>query len=191
MDHQPLAFGKAPFCPVLAYRPRVAPRGGYRPHTRFTYCRNLLYVSASQFATPTEFEPGTFSLRNRWADKPRTADYGMQVLSRVVSYVLDPLGRLACNPCGAPSGSVAATDPKSSGPTPTSFSSKRRAPQREWTNGALLDDGRLCSSRTMGQRGFAVPCSRPLAFVIAGQECARGPAPGRLFERKPLKIRGR
>ena len=37
--------------------------------------------------------------RNQWADKPRTADYGMQVLSRVLSYAVDPLGKIAGNPC--------------------------------------------------------------------------------------------
>jgi integrase len=30
---------------------------------------------------------------------PRTADYGMQVLSRVLSYAVDPLGKIAGNPC--------------------------------------------------------------------------------------------
>ena len=37
--------------------------------------------------------------RNQWADKPRTADYGMQVLSRVLSHAVDPLGKIAGNPC--------------------------------------------------------------------------------------------
>jgi integrase len=37
--------------------------------------------------------------RNQWADRPRTADYGMQVLSRVLSYAVDPLGKIAGNPC--------------------------------------------------------------------------------------------
>jgi integrase len=37
--------------------------------------------------------------RNQWADKPRTADFGMQVLSRVLSYAVDPLGKIAGNPC--------------------------------------------------------------------------------------------
>ena len=32
-------------------------------------------------------------------DKPRTADYGLQVLSRVLSYAVDPLGKIAANPC--------------------------------------------------------------------------------------------
>jgi hypothetical protein len=33
--------------------------------------------------------------RNQWADKPRTADYGTQVLSRVLSYAVDPLAKIA------------------------------------------------------------------------------------------------
>lgn len=37
--------------------------------------------------------------RNQWASTPRTADYGMQVLSRVMSYAVDPLGKIAGNPC--------------------------------------------------------------------------------------------
>ena len=31
--------------------------------------------------------------------QPRTADYGLQVLSRVLSYAVDPLGKIAGNPC--------------------------------------------------------------------------------------------
>ena len=37
--------------------------------------------------------------RNQWADKPRTADYALQVLSRVLAHAVDPLGRIAGNPC--------------------------------------------------------------------------------------------
>jgi integrase len=37
--------------------------------------------------------------RNRYAATPRAADMGMQVLSRVCSYAVDPLGKLASNPC--------------------------------------------------------------------------------------------
>jgi integrase len=37
--------------------------------------------------------------RNQWTDKPRTADYGLQVLSRVLSHAVDPLGQIAANPC--------------------------------------------------------------------------------------------
>ena len=37
--------------------------------------------------------------RSQWDDKPRTADYAMQVLSCVLSYAVDPLGKIAGNPC--------------------------------------------------------------------------------------------
>ena len=36
--------------------------------------------------------------RSRWADKPRTADYAVQVLSRVLSYAVE-LGKITGNPC--------------------------------------------------------------------------------------------
>ena len=36
--------------------------------------------------------------RNQWAKKPRTADYGLQVLSAVLGYAVDD-GKLAGNPC--------------------------------------------------------------------------------------------
>jgi integrase len=36
--------------------------------------------------------------RHGYADKPRAADYGMQVLSRVLSYAVE-LGKIAANPC--------------------------------------------------------------------------------------------
>jgi integrase len=37
--------------------------------------------------------------RNKYAETPRTADMGMQVLSRVCAYAVDPLGKLTVNPC--------------------------------------------------------------------------------------------
>jgi integrase len=37
--------------------------------------------------------------RATYADTPRAADYGMQVLSRVCSYMVDPLGKITANPC--------------------------------------------------------------------------------------------
>lgn len=36
--------------------------------------------------------------RSKWADRPRTADYGMQVLSRVLAHGVE-LGKLGSNPC--------------------------------------------------------------------------------------------
>jgi integrase len=53
----------------------------------------------AQFDRPEKIRPIIRRWRNQWADTPRTADYGMQVLSRVVSYAVDPLGKIAGNPC--------------------------------------------------------------------------------------------
>jgi hypothetical protein len=52
-----------------------------------------------QFDRPEKIRPVIRRWRNQWADKPRTADYGIQVLSRVLSYAVDPLGKIAGNPC--------------------------------------------------------------------------------------------
>jgi hypothetical protein len=53
----------------------------------------------SQFDRPEKIRKVIRCWRNQWTDKPRTADYGMQVLSRVLSYAVDPLSKLASNPC--------------------------------------------------------------------------------------------
>jgi integrase len=53
----------------------------------------------AQFDRPDKIRPIIRRWRNQWADKPRTADYGLQVLSRVLSFAVDPLGRIAGNPC--------------------------------------------------------------------------------------------
>jgi integrase len=53
----------------------------------------------AQFDRPEKIRPLIRRWRNRWAATTRTADYGMQVLSRVLSYAVDPLGKIASNPC--------------------------------------------------------------------------------------------
>jgi integrase len=53
----------------------------------------------AQFDRPEKIRPVIRRWRNQWADKPRTADYAMQVLSRALSYAVDPLGKIASNPC--------------------------------------------------------------------------------------------
>ena len=53
----------------------------------------------AQFDRPEKIRPIIRRWRNEWADKPRTADFAMQVLSRVCSHGVDPLGKLASNPC--------------------------------------------------------------------------------------------
>jgi integrase len=56
-------------------------------------------LRTAQFDRPEKIRPIIRRWRNQWADKPRTADYGMQVLSRVLSHAVDPLGKIAGNPC--------------------------------------------------------------------------------------------
>jgi integrase len=56
-------------------------------------------LSIAQFDRPEKIRPLIIKWRAKWADKPRTADYGMQVLSRVLAYCVDPLGKVASNPC--------------------------------------------------------------------------------------------
>jgi len=53
----------------------------------------------AQFDRPEKVRPFIRRWRNKWADKPRSADYGMQVLSRVLSFAVDPLGKIGGNPC--------------------------------------------------------------------------------------------
>jgi integrase len=53
----------------------------------------------AQFDRPEKIRKIIRRWRNQWADKPRTADYGMQVLSRVLSHAVDPLGKIAGNSC--------------------------------------------------------------------------------------------
>jgi integrase len=52
----------------------------------------------AQFDRPEKIRPVIRRWRNQWADKPRTADYAMQVLSRVCAHAVD-LGKIAGNPC--------------------------------------------------------------------------------------------
>ena len=76
--------------------------------------------------SPGENPTGYPAWRNQWADKPRAADYGMQVLSRVLSHAVDPLGKIAGNPCEGIKQLYSATALRSSGLMPTSPSSRRR-----------------------------------------------------------------
>jgi integrase len=56
-------------------------------------------LSIAQFDRPEKIRPVIRRWRTRWADTPRTADYALQVLSRVVAHAVDPLGKIAGNPC--------------------------------------------------------------------------------------------
>lgn len=52
----------------------------------------------AQFDRPDKIRPVIRRWRNKWEDRPRAADMGLQVLSRVLAYAVDPLGRIAGNP---------------------------------------------------------------------------------------------
>jgi integrase len=52
----------------------------------------------AQFDRPEKIRPVIRRWRNQWADTPRTADYAMQVLSRVLAHAVE-LGGVAGNPC--------------------------------------------------------------------------------------------
>ena len=52
----------------------------------------------AQFDRPEKIRPVIRKWRSQWTDKPRTADYGLQVLSRVLSHAVE-LGKIAGNPC--------------------------------------------------------------------------------------------
>lgn len=56
-------------------------------------------LRVAQFDRTEKIRPVIRRWRGQWTGKPRTADYGMQVLSRVCSYGVDPLGKLSSNPC--------------------------------------------------------------------------------------------
>lgn len=56
-------------------------------------------LSIAQFARPERIRPIIVKWRSKYAGTPRTADYGMQVLSRVLSHAVDPLGIIPSNPC--------------------------------------------------------------------------------------------
>ena len=52
----------------------------------------------AQFDRFEKIRPVIKSWRSKWAETPRTADYGMQVLSRALGYAVDK-GHIAKNPC--------------------------------------------------------------------------------------------
>jgi integrase len=53
----------------------------------------------AQFNRTDRIRPVIRKWRNTYAETPRNADYGMQVLSRVCAHGVDPQGRLVANPC--------------------------------------------------------------------------------------------
>lgn len=56
-------------------------------------------MSIRIFDRPEKIRPVIRQWRGKYAATPRAADYGLQVLSRVLSYAVDPLSKIATNPC--------------------------------------------------------------------------------------------
>jgi integrase len=56
-------------------------------------------LRVAQFDRPEKIRSIIRRWRNQWSDKPRSADYAIQVLSRLLSYAVDPLGKIGANPC--------------------------------------------------------------------------------------------
>jgi integrase len=56
-------------------------------------------MSIRLFDRPEKIRPVIRQWRGKYASTPRAADYGLQVLSRVLSYAVDPLSKIATNPC--------------------------------------------------------------------------------------------
>jgi integrase len=55
-------------------------------------------LSIAQFDRPQKIRPPILRWRQQWADRPRSSDLAMQVLSRVLSYAVET-GAIAGNPC--------------------------------------------------------------------------------------------
>ncbi len=56
-------------------------------------------LRTAQFSRHDRIRPLIRQWRGKYANTPRTADYALQVLSRVCAYAVDPLGELNSNPC--------------------------------------------------------------------------------------------
>lgn len=56
-------------------------------------------LQTRQFDRSDKIRPIIRKWRAKYAETPRTADYGMQVLSRVLAFAVDQLGELGTNPC--------------------------------------------------------------------------------------------
>ena len=52
-----------------------------------------------QFGRTEKIRPLIRKWRHGFAGTPRTADHGMQVLSRLCAHMVDPMGVIASNPC--------------------------------------------------------------------------------------------
>lgn len=90
---------------VVSYRNSEAYKA-LAPSTRKNWSRWLDRIDehfgklrTAQFDRPSKIRPVIRKWRAGFAATPRTADYAMQVLSRVCSHAVDPMGEISGNPC--------------------------------------------------------------------------------------------
>ncbi len=90
---------------IVSYRNSQAYKA-LAPSTRKQWSRWLDLIDTyfgtlrqAQFGRPDRIRPIIRKWRATYADRPRAADYGMQVLSRVCSHMVDPMAVIASNPC--------------------------------------------------------------------------------------------
>ncbi|MBB3967319.1 tyrosine-type recombinase/integrase [Rhizobium metallidurans] len=56
-------------------------------------------LSIAQFNRPEKIRPSIIRWRSEYSETPRTADLALQVISRLLSHAVDPMGKIASNPC--------------------------------------------------------------------------------------------
>lgn len=56
-------------------------------------------LSIAQFNRPEKIRPSIIRWRSGFSETPRSADFALQVLSRLLSHAVDPMGKIASNPC--------------------------------------------------------------------------------------------
>jgi len=103
----------------------------------------------AQFDRPEKIRPIIRRWRNQWADRPRSADYGMQVLSRVLSHAVDPLGKLASNPCEG---------------IKQLYSNDRS--EIIWTDADIAQLKKAGGSRKIDGKKMELPCSPEIAHAV-------------------------
>jgi integrase len=106
-------------------------------------------LRTAQFDRPQKIRKVIRQWRNRWADTPRTADYGMQVLSRVCAFAVDPLGEIASNPCEG----IAQL-----------YSSDRS--EIIWTDADLAHLKKAGGSKTANGNRVELPCADEIAHAV-------------------------
>ena len=135
-------------------------------------------LSIAAFDNP-KVRPVIRQWRNKYADTPRTADMGMQVLSRVCAYAVEQ-GKLTVNPCGASRRSIPPIAPPSSGLTLTLFEPNNPALRRLRTPSSQEEgrNRRAPFSLSAGHATKPIPSSGSVSRANAAELLAKAEASG-------------